>query len=121
MSVVVRAFENTGSYPCCLILDEPEIGLSAGYCKAFGKLIGQKTKECLSSDTFNGLILISHNKDLIANLTEELGERPTFLNTAGLSYDEYMYHEEVFSVEDLTTLQEKSSEFSKSIFKKYDL
>jgi antitoxin component of RelBE/YafQ-DinJ toxin-antitoxin module len=63
---------------CVLGLDEPELGLSDGYARALGELIGTNTASL--PDTCSGVIVVTHSRTLVAAMVAAYGATPTFLH-----------------------------------------
>lgn len=81
-SVVERGFANlSGKGPSLLCLDEPEIGLSEGYCEALGEYIGQKSLDMPSEAC--GVIVVTHSRRLAKGLVAGIGGEPSFLFMSG--------------------------------------
>lgn len=93
-----------------LMLDEPEMGLSEGYCVAMGQLIAENVIKARESGCFKGLVLVTHNKELVKSLISYLKGKPAFASTSSKvkSIDEYLSTREVFTSEDLLQLKAKS-------------
>lgn len=109
--VVDSAFDNMSDRTGMLILDEPEIGLSQGFCGAMGELIAERTLAL--PQTCLGLILVSHSKDLVERFRDGLGGRaPTYvaLGEGAPSLDTWIATREQCDVADLRALPRKSAE-----------
>lgn len=107
-NVVKAGFHNAGrddlqSAGSLLMLDEPEIGLSDSYTRALGEYIGTSTKEL--PDTCKGVVLVTHNRELVKGLRHGFGEWPTFINMSGhVAGVDWLAHPEHRSVKDLADL-----------------
>lgn len=100
-----------------LFLDEPDIGLSPGYCFALGEYIGEKVQELKSNSNFKGLVLVTHSPFLIRALK-------TRTNFHHLRIGDDLTLGKVLqiipqrkSIEDLLKLKEKGHEKYKAIQK----
>lgn len=122
--VVKSAFDNVESWSkeglkTLLLLDEPEIGLSEGFCFGMGELIGtlvhvMHTGAC-------GVIVISHSRALGKGLQEAMGVKPSFISTgSAMSFEEWTKSEERLSAEDLLNLREKDMSGFRQVRKMLD-
>jgi predicted ATPase len=76
---IISAFENNLARPngCILSLDEPELGLSDGYARAMGELIGQRSRSV--PRLCGGVMLVTHSRSLVRGLIEGAGVEPSFV------------------------------------------
>ena len=119
--VVKTGFHNAGrESPGVLMLDEPEMGLSDGYARALGELIGQtaRTPEADGGllDLCRGVVVVTHNRALAAGLCEGLRATPAFVNMSRTPVDmsEWLKVPEYRSLADLERLQDIASERRKA-------
>lgn len=92
-----------------LLLDEPELGLSEGFCYAMGELIGREVLKMNARAC--GVVVISHSKALAQGLADGLGEAPSFVSTGGaMSFEQWLKRQERFSADDLIALGDKDRE-----------
>jgi ABC-type branched-subunit amino acid transport system ATPase component len=63
--------------PCCVMLDEPDTGLSEDFCPAMGEYIAQAVNEGLG-EKCQGLVVVTHSKALVRAMVEALGTPPHF-------------------------------------------
>jgi predicted ATPase len=76
VQVVKTAFRNLDrDGGATLTLDEPEIGLSDGYTRAFGQFIGQQARSV--PDACRGVIVVTHSRSLATGLLAGYEETPT--------------------------------------------
>lgn len=91
-----------------LVLDEPELGLSAGYAGALGEHLGGLAKGMPALAC--GLVVVTHSKDLARRLLKKLDAVPSFVHMGRpLTYREWLAEEPHFSVEDLAALKTHNS------------
>lgn len=104
-SVVEKGFSNTDrDKPNALALDEPEMGLSDGYARALGEMIGSRSRTLHANCC--GVIVVTHSRRLAQGLITGLGAEPTVLNLAPtpISASDWTATDEIRSVEDLKAL-----------------
>lgn len=103
-----------------LMLDEPELGLSEGYCVAMGKYLALKVQEMPSACW--GLVLVTHSKPLVDALQAALPDeqRPGFVHMGSrLSLSEWTGSLEAFSIEQLLALSEQDHTLRREVGKKW--
>ena len=69
--------------PALAILDEPDIGLSQRYSRTLGQFIAQYANQFHESDVetkAQGLVVVSHNKDLIESLIKHYKGQESVVN-----------------------------------------
>lgn len=110
ISVLERAFSSMqdrhdSGYPCLLVLDEPELGLSDGYAGAMGTWLARKAKALPESSV--GIVIVTHSRSLVTQLARELGEIPSLVRMgAAGDLTDWLEQPEVRSVEDLIALDQ---------------
>lgn len=88
-----------------LALDEPELGLSDGYARAFGQYIGGQARE--TPKQCAGVVVVTHSRSLVAGLLGGYGEPPTFVLLDGdADLQRWLATPEVRTVEQLLALPE---------------
>ncbi len=111
-TVVDTGFKNANrDAAACLMLDEPEIGLSDGYAGALGEYIGQKARTQLD-DHNHGVVVVTHSRPLVRGIVSALGQPPAFLYMGSPTLDlrDWLAHTEVRTVSDLVGLREAAGE-----------
>lgn len=93
-----------------LMIDEPEMGLSDGYARALGEYLGQQARRL--EDNCHGLVVVTHNRPLVAGLLAGLRAEPTFvcLGVDPVDLSSWRAREETRTVEDLFALKDVSLE-----------
>ncbi len=106
--VVEAGFGNANRYPkAALLLDEPELGLSDGYARALGELIGQMAKDV--TETNVGTVVVTHNRELAKGLHVGLGAMPTFVcMEEPLAFQAWLSAREHRTIDDLKALPDLS-------------
>jgi hypothetical protein len=123
--VVRSAFSNLETWSkegikTILLLDEPEIGLSEGFCYGMGELIGQAVRSMHEGAC--GVIVVSHSRALAKGLQEALGERPSFISMGeAMSFDQWVETEARLSADALIALGEKDAAGFKGVRKLLDV
>lgn len=120
--VVKSGFHNAGreDRPGVLMLDEPEMGLSDGYARALGELIGQKARTPEAdggmNDACHGVVVVSHNRPLVDGLIQGLGGTPAFvnMNAEPLTLNDWLLKTERRSIADLEKLNTLAGERRKA-------
>lgn len=119
--VVKAGFHNAGrESPGVLMLDEPEMGLSDGYARALGELIGQTARLPKADggmrDACHGVIVVTHNRALVNGLIEGLRATPCYINMSPEPQDlsGWLGRPEHRSIADLDQLQEIAGERRKA-------
>lgn len=109
VSVVQRGFDNLQNRerPVMLMLDEPDLGLSADYAYAMGAYIGQRTREVSAQlDAFLGVVVVTHSRELIRGI-QATGGKPSFVSTGEhLSLAQWLESTSSKTVEDLLALND---------------
>lgn len=91
-------------YPL-VMLDEPEVGLSEGFARALGELIGQESKGL--SRRIAGVIVVTHSRALVRGLCEGLRAEPCCITMGhAMPLQPWLDHQEIKTVEDLLALGE---------------
>lgn len=106
-NVLQGGFHNAGrETPGVLMLDEPEIGLSDGYARAMGELIGREAKAL--SETCHGVVVVTHNRGLVRGIAQGLDATPTFICTGDspAPLNEWVGGADTRTVEDLLNLRD---------------
>lgn len=108
VAVVKAGFGNSYQYAKdgksnMLMLDEPELGLSAGYAKAMGAYLGQQAGRMHKNA--GGLVVVTHSRDLVRGLLG-VGISPSFANLDPTfqSLQEWLGCDENRTVDDLLSL-----------------
>lgn len=121
-SVVERGFANlSGKGPSLLCLDEPEIGLSEGYCEALGEYIGQKSRDMPSEAC--GVIVVTHSRRLAKGLAAGIGGAPSFLFMSGRDevapsgFSDWLESHDKKTVEELMALKDVGVERFRAVQK----
>lgn len=111
----VRAALNNLERPkgSLLICDEPEMGLSEGYARALGVLLGQGAKSLPAR--CRGVLVATHSRPLVRGIIEGLGRAPTHVacsctGSPWVGLEHWLEEDEHRSVEDLEALQEAGLE-----------
>lgn len=93
-----------------IVLDEPDMGLSEGYQYALGQYIAQEYKKVKDLESFSGILLVTHSKNLIKGLIE-LDITPSYINSGEpkIKLEEWLNRVEKKSVEDLLSLKDKAN------------
>jgi hypothetical protein len=111
ISVIRRGFDNVAKRlengtRSVLMLDEPEMGLSEGYCRALGKYLAEQV--IALPEEAPGIIVVSHSRPLMESLADGLGENPHFIHTGPkpLTLRQWLAAPEERSVEDLMNLEQ---------------
>lgn len=119
--VVKSGFHNAGNEnPGILMLDEPEMGLSDGYARALGELIGQTARKPEADggmrDQCHGVVVVTHNRALVNGLIEGLRASPTFANLGDTPVDlnDWLKFPDRRTIADLESLQTIASERRKT-------
>lgn len=96
--------------PVCALFDEPEIGLSDGYARAFGKMMGSLAAK--PARAMCGTMVISHSRALVRGLVEGLGAQPGYVAMldAPDTLEEWLEQTEEHSIEDLMALKDMALE-----------
>lgn len=115
LKVAIKSMKATAAAgkPAVSILDEPDIGLSPYYARAFGEHIAN---EYNAMDDDKGLIMVSHSTELMQNFLDGL-DKPYVaigINT-DKSLAEWMANEESATIEELLDLYDYSREKEFSI------
>lgn len=99
-----------------LFFDEPDIGLAEGYAWAMGALIAECANDGPGPMT-QGVVTVTHNKDLVRSLVENSKLTPHFLcmGETPLHLDEWLTLNDRRSVEDLKNLSKVSTEMYRAI------
>jgi len=98
-----------------LVLDEPELGLSAGYAGALGEHLAGLAEGM--PDLACGVVVVTHSKDLARRMLKKLGAVPSFVHMGRpLSYREWLAEEPHFNVEDLASLAERNSAGRRTVY-----
>lgn len=112
VAVALRAMHNMATreesgYRCLMILDEPEIGLSASYSRAFGELIAEKLSAIACKST--SLVVVTHSRTFVTGLMDRLGAKPSFvfMGEQQQTLEQWLGGTEQRTVEDLLALSEK--------------
>jgi predicted ATPase len=89
-----------------LMLDEPEIGLSDGYARALGELIGLRTIE--GRYKHHGVVVVTHNRSLVSGLLKGFEAWPAFVHLGQETTDlqGWLAQVETRSVADLQRLRD---------------
>ena len=110
-SDVERGFANlSGKGPALLCLDEPEIGLSEGYCEALGEYIGQQSRNM--PEEACGVIVVTHSRRLAKGLAAGINGNPSFLfmsgreETAPSGFSDWLEGHDKKTVEELMALKD---------------
>lgn len=101
-----------------LVLDEPELGLSDGYCRAMGAYLAQRAQQMHSASW--GLVVVTHSKALVDALAQELGPEhiPGFVHmNSPLTLSEWTGSQESFSVEQLLDLAQQDHALRRAVHK----
>lgn len=119
--VVKAGFHNAGrESPGVLMLDEPEMGLSDGYARALGELIGTKARLPEDKDGMreccHGVVVVTHNRALVGGLLEGLRASPAFINMSAtpVTLNDWLLKGEYRSMDDLENLQTLAGERRKT-------
>lgn len=119
--VVQSGFHNAGAEgPGLLMLDEPEMGLSDGYARALGELIGEKARKPEAEggmrDQCHGVVVVTHNRALVHGLIEGLRASPAFVNMGDRPVDlnDWLKTPERRTIADLEALREIAGERRKT-------
>ena len=84
------------------ILDEPDLGLSPRYVKAFAQYI-TKTSDAMTSE--QAVFVTSHNKDFIKAILRHSKSKPSFLGVnTSKSFQEFFNDDDEASLEELESL-----------------
>lgn len=87
-----------------LIMDEPDIGLSRKYSKAFGRYIVEGVNETNPEE--KSVIIVSHNIDFIESILTHYGKPVNFIGVnTKMSLREWMDDESEYDVADLEMLK----------------
>ncbi|USN14084.1 hypothetical protein KABACHOK_02480 [Brevundimonas phage vB_BpoS-Kabachok] len=116
--VVRSGFKNAGREGDAgvLMLDEPEMGLSDGYARALGELIGVKARTAEAdggmNDACHGVVVVSHNRPLVHGLIQGLRASPTFVNMspAPVDLNDWLSTPERRTIAELEALSETAGE-----------
>lgn len=103
---IVAAFRSNldRSEGSVLGLDEPELGLSDGYSRALGEMIGTETTTLPAA--CSGVVVVTHSRPMVEAMVDAFGSTPTFVRCGGGRADlgEWSDSVEVRSVDDLLEL-----------------
>lgn len=119
VGVIERGFGNLPNraedgYRTLLVLDEPEIGLSAGYCQAMGTWLGQQINAMPAKTA--GVVVVSHSRALALALKDVVGE-PSFVHMAKpMDFATWASTPEQHTVEELLELRETGSRIRKAVY-----
>lgn len=112
VAVALRALHNMAGreesgYRCLMILDEPEIGLSGAYSRAFGEPIAEKLSAIACKST--SLVVVTHSRAFVTGLMEKLGGKPSFvyMGADAPTLDQWLQGDGQRSVDDLLALSTK--------------
>lgn len=115
---VMKRYEEKDTKQSIIVLDEPDIGLSEGYQYAIGQYIAQQYNEVKDLDSFSGILLVTHSKNLIKGI---LGSeiKPSYINSGDseITLSNWLNKEDRKSIEDLLSLKNKANETRCKIYK----
>ncbi len=101
--------------PSILGLDEPEMGLSDGYARALGEMIGMRATTPPVSSC--GIVVVTHSRSLVAGLRKGLDADPGIVWTSGehASLDEWIANPDERTVRELLDLKDLGVERWRSL------
>jgi len=86
LRVVRTGFRNVADRSAALMLDEPDMGLSEDYARAFGEFLVQEHRTALEANAaYAGLVVVTHSRNLVAGMLAQ-GVSPSFC-AAGMAAD----------------------------------
>lgn len=118
VQATLKAFRhaNESENPCVIILDEPDIGLSAELADAMGRLLVEEIEG--ASGNLALLVVISHNRDLFRQMQADLEGEPwsTLYVGQGTRFADWLSKPSpVRSTDDLRGLAERSRQLYRAI------
>ena len=109
---------NRRESPCWVMLDEPDVGLSGSYCRALGTYLANSANT-LPGENFQGMVVVTHSKTLVAALLANAKHRPHFLAVGerhqGQSAEAWLADTSERSVDELLALADKGRDTWKAI------
>lgn len=107
--------------PCWMMLDEPDTGMSEGYCAAMGTYLANFGNRVVPLNHCQGMVVVTHSRKLISSMLFTLEKQPHFLCFSDAQGPDlltaWLEDERDRSVEELLALNENSHELFKRINK----
>lgn len=104
--------------PCWVILDEPDTGLSEGYCGAMGTYLANFGNR-VPLNNCEGMAIVTHSRRLASSLLFTLEKKPHFLCLSQYDADDHLTawleDERDHSVEELLALSDSAHETYRKI------